>query len=53
MERFESIDELSKTFYKALDLVSYGRWKIIDGDRSIHEIQEEILEVTGLKPQPT
>ncbi len=53
MERFESLDELSKTSYKALDLVSYGRWRIIDGDRSIHEIQEEILEVTGLKPQPT
>jgi dTMP kinase len=48
MERFESMDELSKTFDKALDLVSDGRWKIIDGNKSIHEIQEDILEIMRL-----
>ena len=49
MERFETIDELSKTAEKALDLISDGKWIIIDGDRSILEIHEEILRAAGVK----
>jgi dTMP kinase len=48
-ERFETIDELSKTSDKALDLVSYGKWVILDGNRSIPEIHEDILRVIGVK----
>ena len=48
-ERFETIDELSKTADKARDLISDGRWVIIDGDRSIPEIHEDILKAAGVK----
>jgi dTMP kinase len=49
VERFENIDELSKTSEKALDLVSDGKWIIVDGNRSIIEIHETILKVIGIK----
>jgi dTMP kinase len=48
-EVFENIDELSKTSDKALDLVSDGKWIIIDGDRQIEEIHRDIIEATGIK----
>ena len=48
-ERFENIDELSKTSDKALDLVSYGKWVIVDGNRSIPEVQNDIRRVVGVK----
>jgi dTMP kinase len=48
-ERFETIDELSKTADKARDLVSDGKWIIVDGDRSIPEIHEDILRAAGIK----
>jgi dTMP kinase len=48
-ERFETISELSKTSGKALDLVSDGKWKIIDGDQRIEEIHRDILEATGIE----
>jgi dTMP kinase len=48
-ERFETIDELSKMANKALDLVSDGKWTIVEGDRSISEIHEDILRAAGVK----
>ena len=48
-ERFETIDELSKTSDKALDLVMDGKWKIVNGDRSISEVHEDVLRATGVK----
>lgn len=48
-ERFETIDELSKTSDKALDLVIDGKWKIVNGDRSITEVHEAVLRATGVK----
>ena len=48
-ERFETISELSKTSGKALDLVSDGKWTIVNGNKPIPEIQEEILRVVGVK----
>jgi dTMP kinase len=48
-ERFETLDELSKTSEKALDLVSDGKWIIVDGNRAIPEIHEDILRVVGFK----
>jgi dTMP kinase len=48
-ERFETIDELSKTADKAMDLVSDGKWVVLDGDRSIPEIHKDILRATGVK----
>jgi len=48
-ERFETIDELSKMADKALDLVSDGKWTIVDGDRPISEIHEDILRAAGIK----
>lgn len=50
-ERFETIDELSKTSEKAITLASDGKWKIIDGNRSISEVHEEILRKINLKSQ--
>jgi thymidylate kinase len=49
VERFENRDELNKTANKALDLVSDGKWVIVDGDRSIPEIQDEIRRVVDLR----
>jgi len=49
MERFETIDELNKTSDKAMDLASDGRWIIVNGNRSIPEIHEDILRVVGVK----
>jgi thymidylate kinase len=49
VERFENIDELSKTADKAMDLVSDGKWIIIDGDRRVDEIHEDILRAAGVK----
>ena len=48
-ERFETIDELSKTADKAMDLVSDDKWIVLDGDRSIPEIHRDILRATGIK----
>ena len=48
-ERFETIDELSKTVDKAMALVSDGKWVILDGDRSISEIHKDILNAIGVK----
>ena len=48
-ERFETMDELSRTAEKAMDLVSDGRWTIIDGDRPISEIHEDVLRAAGVK----
>ncbi|HIH89464.1 TPA: thymidylate kinase [Candidatus Bathyarchaeota archaeon] len=48
-ERFETIDELSKTADKALELASDGKWIIVDGDRSIPEIHEDILRAACVK----
>ncbi len=48
-ERFETMDELTKTAKKARELVSDGRWVIVDGDRSIPEIHEDILRAAGVK----
>jgi dTMP kinase len=48
-ERFETIDELSKTSDKALDLVVDGKWVIVNGNRSVPEIHEDILRVVGVK----
>ena len=48
-ERFETMEELSKTACKAMDLVSDGKWVILDGDRSIPEIHKDILRVAGVK----
>ncbi len=53
IERFETIDELAKTSEKALKLASDGKWIIIDGNRSIPEIHEDILKMVGLKSQPS
>ncbi len=46
-ERFETIDELAKTSEKAFELASDGRWKLIDGNRTIPEIHEDILRTVG------
>ncbi len=48
-ERFETMDELIKTAGKVWQLVSDGRWVIVDGDRSIPEIHEDILRAAGVK----
>jgi len=48
-ERFETIEELSKMANKALDLVSDGKWVIVDGNRSISEIHVDILRAAGVK----
>lgn len=49
MERFESIEELRKTASKANDLVSYGRWAVVDGSRSPEEVHLEIMRLVGLR----
>ncbi len=51
-ERFETMDELSKTADKAMDLVSDGKWIIIDGDRRVNEIHEDVLRAAGVKQAP-
>ena len=48
-ERFETIEELRKTAKKTLDLLSDGKWTIIDGDMSIKKIHENILREVGFK----
>jgi dTMP kinase len=48
-ERFETIEELSKTSDKALDLVADGKWVIVDGNRSIPEVQDDIRRALGVK----
>jgi len=48
-ERFETMEELSKTAHKAMDLVSDGKWIVLDGDRPIPEIHKDILRVAGVK----
>jgi dTMP kinase len=48
-ERFETMDELTRTAGKARELVSDGKWVIVDGDRSISEIHEDILRAAGVK----
>jgi dTMP kinase len=45
-ERFETIEELNMTSEKALELVSNGPWKIINGNLPITEIHEKILKAT-------
>lgn len=41
-EMFESINELKQVRVKALSLALIGGWKIINGDKSIEEIEKEI-----------
>jgi len=41
-ETFESLEELKRTRLKAISLVSTGRWKIIDANRSIENVEKEI-----------
>ena len=48
-ERFETIEELNKTSDKALSLASDGKWAIVDGNRSIDEVQVEIRRIVGVK----
>ena len=48
-ERFETMDELSRTAEKAMNLASDGRWTIVDGDRPISEIHEDILRAVEVK----
>ena len=47
-ERFENLEELSKTAAKAKDLVSDGKWIIVDGDKRVDEIHREILRASGV-----
>jgi thymidylate kinase len=48
-ERFETMEELSKTAHKAMDLVSDGKWIVLDGDEPIRMIHKDILRVAGVK----
>jgi len=41
-EMFESMEELKRVGGKALSLASMGNWKIIDADRPIDVVEEEI-----------
>jgi len=41
-EAFESLEELERTRCKAMSLISTGRWTIIDANRSIEDVENEI-----------
>jgi dTMP kinase len=43
-EMFENIGELEKTRSKALSLVLTGKWKIINANRSITDVEKEIIK---------
>lgn len=42
LEMFESLEELKRVRCKALSLISMGRWTILDANKSIEEVEEEI-----------
>ena len=42
-ERFETSSELTNVSVKALELIRYGNWIIIDGDKSINQVHKEIV----------
>lgn len=44
-EMFESLEELKRIRRKALCLASIGKWKIIDADRPVETVEEEIREL--------
>ena len=44
-EMFESLEELRRIRRKALCLASIGRWRIIDADRPVETVGEEIREL--------
>lgn len=44
LEMFENLSELKKTRRKALSLALMDKWRIIDGNTSIAEVQKEIAQ---------
>jgi len=50
LEMFENLEELEKTRRKALNLATENRWKILNADKPMREVQEEIrrhIEMTS------
>ncbi len=47
-EMFESINELRKVRVKGLSLALIGKWRIIDANRSVEEVEMEILKLLGM-----
>lgn len=48
LEMFENIEDLEKIRVKALSLVLTGKWKIIDANKSISQIEKEIIKFLPL-----
>lgn len=44
LEMFESLGELRRTRIKALSLASIGRWKIIDANRPIGDVERDLMK---------
>jgi dTMP kinase len=42
-ERFETSSELIRVSSKAFSLLNFGSWIVIDGDRSINQVHDEII----------
>jgi dTMP kinase len=43
LEMFENLNELKKIRKKALDLARLGNWQIIDGGKTVEEVEKEIV----------
>jgi dTMP kinase len=48
LEMFENIEELEKIRVKALSLALTGKWKIINANNSISEVENEIIKCLSL-----
>lgn len=40
---FESLEELRRTRHKALSLASMGKWTTINANKSVKDIEKEII----------
>jgi len=49
LEMFESMEELQRVRFKALSLISMGRWTIIDANKSIKDVGKEIQRQLHMK----
>jgi len=45
-EMFESLEELKRIRHKALFLALIGKWAVIDGNKPVKDVEEEIRKIT-------
>jgi dTMP kinase len=43
-EMFENIEELERIRFKALSLALTGKWKVINANKSVSDIEKEIIQ---------